>query len=186
MSRDEGHLVRAMVEYQAGEIRGFEVLYGAFAADLSRHFGSLVRGGDAAADLVQETFMEIHRSRHTYLPPLPVRPWVFGVARNVLRRHRRTAWRRGRYEEFPGEVDEPAVGAAQVPGRLEPGDVREAVGRLAPARRRAFELHHVHGFSFLEVARILHVSVDGAKLRSSRAMSTLREWLGVSRGAKGE
>ena len=182
MTEDEGHLVRLMREYQAGGLEAFEGVYAALAADLSRHFAGQVRDHAAAKDLVQDTFMEIHRARHTYLPPLPVRPWVFGIARNVLRRHRRTAWRRGRYETFPGDVQDPAGTEWRATRGLDPADVTEAVARLAPARRRAWELHHVQGFSFAETARILRISVDGAKLRSSRAMSTLRDLLGVARG----
>ncbi len=172
----------AMSEYQKGSLEAFEALYAALAPELARHFGGVVRGADAARDLVQDTFMEIHRSRHTWLAPLPVRPWAFGVARNVLRRHRRSAWRRGRYLEFPGELREPRPsGGAK---HLDGGDVREALGQVAPARRQAFELHHLHGFSFAEIARRLGISIDGAKLRSSRAMNAVRELLGVERGGR--
>jgi RNA polymerase sigma-70 factor (ECF subfamily) len=174
-----------MVEYQAGGLEAFEGLYETLAGDLARHFEAVLRDRDRARDLVQDTFMEIHRSRHTYRPPLPVRPWVFGIARNVLRRHRRLAGRRARREELPGNLEgRQAPGRAPGVGRIEADDVAEAMGRLAPARRRAFVLHHVHGFSFREIARLLHISVDGAKLRSSRAMSRVRHLLGVEGGSK--
>ena len=181
---EDDPLVRLMVEYQGGGLEAFERLYAALAGDLRRYFGA-ASWGNSTPDLVQETFMEMHRSRHTYRPPLPVRPWAFGIARNMVRRHRRLAWRRSRLEE-PAAVGRPASDAPSGAPGIEARDVEGALQRLPAGKRQAWELHHVHGFSFLEVARILHVSVDGAKLRSSRAMSTLREWLGVSRGAKGE
>ena len=130
----------------------------------------------AAPDLVQDTFLEIHRSRRTYLPPLPVRPWVFGIARNVLGRHRRAAWRRGRHEEPPARPDGGRAGAA--PRDL--GDLSAALARLPAGRREAWVLHHVHGCSFQQIADRFRIGVGAAKLRSSRAMRALRAALGVT------
>jgi RNA polymerase sigma-70 factor, ECF subfamily len=175
----DDHLIHLMVEYQAGRIDAFERLYAALAADLRRYLGAASWGG-ATPDLVQETFMEMHRSRHTYEPPLPVRPWAFGIARNMLRRHRRLAWRRGRLEDPAGASDRrpkpPAPRAA-----IESRDLEGALRQLPPLRRQAWELHHVHGFSFEEIGRMLRIPEGAAKLRSSRAMGALRSLLGVGR-----
>lgn len=182
MTVEDATLVGLMVEYQKGEVAAFEGLYDALAGDLGRHFASVLRSSVASQDLVQETFIEIHRSRHTYLAPLPVRPWIFGVARNVLRRHRRSAWRRARHEEDAGhhEGSTAAAGAR----RIDPGDVQEALDAVPATRRDAWELHHVHGFSFEEIARMLAIPVGAAKLRSSRAMGAIRAFLGVRRGSR--
>jgi RNA polymerase sigma-70 factor (ECF subfamily) len=178
----EERLVRLMVEYQAGAIEAFEGLYAALARDLGRHFDAVSWGG-ATQDLVQETFLEMHRSRRTYLPPLPVRPWAYGIARNVLRRHRRTAWRRGRLEDPAAER---ALGADAPPVRpgVEARDVNEALRQIPEPRRHAWELHHVHGFSFEEIGRMLRIPTGAAKLRSSRAMGALRALLGVGEGRR--
>jgi RNA polymerase sigma-70 factor (ECF subfamily) len=180
----EEDLVRLMIAYQAGEWPAFEQLYAALAGELRRYLSSAAPQGGASADLVQEAFLEIHRSRHTYLPPLPVRPWVFGVARNVLRRHRRRAWLRARHEE--GGLDVEAASAAsarmRVPRRVEPRDVEAALRRLPASRREVWLLHHVHGFSFQQIAERLRIGVGAAKLRSSRAMKALRAALGLSGG----
>jgi RNA polymerase sigma-70 factor (ECF subfamily) len=179
--RDEGRLVDLMRDYQAGRIEAFEGLYAALASDLRRHFDAVSWDG-VTPDLVQETFLEMHRSRHTYEPPLPVRPWAFGIARNVLRRHRKRAWRRRRLEGPEASADRRAstlAGAGGVAAR----DVHAALERLPEGRRRAWELHHVHGFSFQEIGRMLRIPEGAAKLRSSRAMGALRGLLGVGRKA---
>lgn len=180
----EDRLVRLMVEYQAGRTDAFEALYDALAGALRRHFEAVARGG-AADDLVQDTFMEIHRSRRTYLPPLPVRPWVFGIARNVLRRHRRLAWRRARRDAIAiGEDAGSPPASAAAPPAIDARDVDDALRRLPPARRHAWELHHVHGLSFEEIARVLSIPIGAARLRSSRAMGALRTALGIVRGER--
>src|SRR5262245_55641028 len=182
----EEDLVRLMVAYQAGEWSAFERLYAVLAPELRRYFAAAAPQRGASADLAQETFLELHRSRHTYQPPLPVRPWVFGVARNVLRRHRRLAWRRARYEEGAADLDTASTalerkGAAT---NVEPQDVEAALRRLPPGRREVWLLHHVHGFSFQQIGERLRIGAGAAKLRSSRAMKALRAALGLGDGGR--
>jgi len=42
-----------------------------------------------AEELLQETFLQIHRSRRTYLPGRPVTPWIFSIAHHVYLGDRR-------------------------------------------------------------------------------------------------
>jgi RNA polymerase sigma-70 factor (ECF subfamily) len=164
---------------------GFERLYTALAPSVARYLAAAMPDAAGAEDLRQETFLEIHRGRRTYLPPLPVRPWVFGVAKNVLRRHRRSAWRRTRHEaDAAGAADRQAATVAP-PAQL-PRDVAEAVERLPPGRREAWVLHHLHGLSFRQIAARLRIGVGAAKLRSSRATRALRSELGADRGERDE
>ena len=182
---DEAELVALMVDYQAGQLAAFERLYGRLAGELERFLAAVLRDPQVVRDLVQETFLELHRSRRTYRPPLPVRPWVFGVARNVVRRHRRDTARRRRFEE-------PARDEARAPTAPEPGsnaaavDLERALALLPPGKRDAWLLHHGEGLSFKEVARRLGIGVGNAKLRSSRAMGALRAYLGARGRTSGE
>jgi RNA polymerase sigma factor (sigma-70 family) len=175
---DGAELVELLVAYQAGRLEAFERFYARLAGDLGRYFAAMVPAGSAASDLVQDTFLEIHRSRRTYLPPLPVRPWVFGIARHVLGRHRKAAARRA--HEHPLDVNgEPAGAAAPA---IDPLDLSAALAKLPAARRQSWVLHHVHGWSFEEIAGRLEIGIGAAKLRSSRAMKALRATLGLTQG----
>ena len=179
-SEGEARLVSAMIAYQAGKLDGFTDLYAELASDLERFFVGTA-GREVAEDLVQDAFLEIHRSRRTYRAPKPVRPWVFGLAWNVLRRYRRTAWRRRRREEA---VAVALARGAEASRRNRPpfdaGDLQEALRRLPVTRREVWILHHQQGWSFQEIAARLAIGVDAAKLRSSRAMRSLRRVLGVA------
>jgi len=176
----EARLVVAMIAYQAGKLDGFTALYAELAGDLERFFVGTA-GREVAEDLVQDAFLEIHRSRRTYRAPKPVRPWVFGLAWNVLRRHRRAAWRRRRREEAAGAALARSTEASRRDRPLfDAGDLQEALRRLPATRREAWVLHHQHGWSFPEIAARLAIGVDAAKLRSSRAMRSLRRVLGVA------
>lgn len=170
---EHAELVACMREYQAGSLDAFERLHARLAGDLGRFFGTTSRDRAVAEDLVQETFLELHRARRTYLPPLPVRPWVFGIARNVERRHRRDAWRRSRLFRDGSSHREPVA----APRTLEASDLHAALERLPAGKRAAWQLHHVDGLSFAEIAERLGIGSAAAKLRSSRAARSLRAFL---------
>jgi len=172
---DEEDLTALMVAYQAGALAAFERLYARLAAPLRQYLRSLTLNPATAEDLLQEAFLQIHRSRHTYRPPLPVEPWAFSIARNVYRMDRRTAGRRGRHE-VPAAEDVPEIpvpaAAEGFAGRLQ---VRRALVRLPAEGREALLLHHVWGFSFGEIGGLLGIRGGTAKLRAHRALTALRE-----------
>ena len=93
---DEERLVPLMIAYQAGRIDAFEALHLALADDVRRFFAASVLDPSAARDLAQQTFLELHRA--TTPTAAPGAPWVFGIAVNVRRRHRREAMARARRE----------------------------------------------------------------------------------------
>lgn len=67
----------------------FTRLFDTHAAALRSYFAGRV-GGHVADDLVAETFLLALRKRGTYDPCRgPVRPWLYGIATNVLRGHTR-------------------------------------------------------------------------------------------------
>jgi DNA-directed RNA polymerase specialized sigma24 family protein len=66
---------------------------------------------------------------------------------------------------------------AEVEGVADRDRLRRALDALLPDRREALLLHHVWGFSFAEVGRLLDIRADAAKLRSSRGMGDLRRLL---------
>jgi RNA polymerase sigma-70 factor (ECF subfamily) len=178
---DEG-LLEAMVAYQGGDTEAFGTVYAALRGALTRYLRALVRDSAIADDLVQETFLQLHRARHTFQPPRPVKPWVYAIARNVFLMHRRAALRRGRHETIADE----ALPDVPVPPEIESlGDresVRKALARLPEGRREPLVLHHGLGMSFKEVGAVLGISEGAAKVRAHRALAELREAMGVAGG----
>jgi RNA polymerase sigma factor (sigma-70 family) len=86
-------LDRLMREYQGGSLAAFEALYRALAPRVNGFIRARVRDNARASDLLQETFLELHRSRHTYLPGQSVNGWAFGIAQNVIStKCRQTPW----------------------------------------------------------------------------------------------
>jgi RNA polymerase sigma-70 factor, ECF subfamily len=167
-------LPKLMKLYQAGDGAAFEEIYGRLARPMRGYLRTIAPPGMDVEDLVQNTFLQIHRSRQSYLPGEPVRPWVFAIARHVGLMARRSSGRRLRREVQPTE-DLPEVPVlARAAGALDRIALGRALHTLAEPGREALWLHHVEGFSFREVAAVQGVSETAAKVRAHRAMVALR------------
>ncbi len=166
-------LRREMAAYQQGSLDAFQAVYGSLAPALGRYLRYLTRRADLADDLLQEVFLQMHRSRATYDPALPVAPWAFGLARNVYLMHRRSSVR---FSAVHVELDDPPeVAVPPDVERFATRDlIRRAVARLDPEQAEPLVLHHVWGFSFEEIAGMVGISPAAARARSSRAMAALR------------
>ena len=162
---------------------------GAFATLFYRHAGSVHRyvakrvGPADAEDLVGETFATAFRSRPGFdLGRSDARPWLFGIATNLVHRHWRTEGRRLRREGAApvvvaiGDPAEEASSTVFFQGQAEP--IARALGRLDPAHLDVLLLVAGPGFTYEEVALALDIPVGTVRSRLSRARRLLREQLG--------
>lgn len=169
-----------MVAYQGGRVEAFDALYAALAPEVRAGLLAACRDAARAEDLLQETFLRLHRARATYQPGLPVRPWVRGIARRVYLMDRRAAARRARREDaVAAEARATPAGGRDDRGRHdgERSGLERALAGVPPEVRRPFLLHHLFGFSFAEIAARLGIQAGAAKVRSSRARLRLRALL---------
>ena len=161
-----------MVRYQDGSLEAFRELYARLAPELRRYVRFLTRGSEAVEDLLQDAFLQLHRSRAAYDPAYAVRPWMFGLARNVCLMNRRATrrWANvhavGDIPDVPVPPDVERVADAEV--------IRRCLAELPADHAEALTLHHVWGFSFDEIAGMLGVSAVAARARASRGMARLR------------
>lgn len=178
-----------MARYQArGERAAFEALFRRWAGKLHAFFRRGLWGGAAgpdetANDLVQKTFLHVHRARADFEAGRQFRPWLYTIALNVRREEGR---RRGRHREVLG-VDDEALEPAVDPTTTTASDrlVRRALAELPEAQREVVLLHWYEELSFPEIAELVGASVSAVKVRAHRAYEALRERLGEeSTGAR--
>src|SRR2546429_9061314 len=100
--------------YVAGDARAFEKLFARLAPRVHGFFLRSFRDEGVADDLLQVTFMKIHRARRQYRPGLRLAPWLFAVAARVrldeLRRRLR----------LPEDADEDPIARPEVPDPADP------------------------------------------------------------------
>jgi len=172
---EDPRLRELMREYQSGRFEAFDELYALLAPVVRRYLLSHARDAARADDLVQETFLQLHRARHTYDSAYAVTPWAMAIARHVRLMDRRTQSRRPWAPEDVTEMELPVRGEAAA--YAEKTDVRRALGLVSAPRRDAVIQHHVWGWSFREIAAKAGIAETAAKLRSSRGMAQLRALL---------
>jgi RNA polymerase sigma factor (sigma-70 family) len=160
-----------------------------FAAIFDRHFDAVHAylqrriGPDLADELSAETFLVAFDKRARYDVSRPdARPWLFGIATNLLRRHHRDELRQLRaYARSAVDLFLGAFGGVEA--RVDATSVRrELVDALAgvPAEELdALLLFAWADFSYAEVAEALEVPVGTVRSRLSRARARLRSALEV-------
>jgi RNA polymerase sigma factor (sigma-70 family) len=160
----------------------FEILFRRHAHDIQRYVVRRI-GADAAEDLVAETFLLAFKQRDRYdMSRTDARPWLYGIATNLIGRHRRAEIRHYRAlartgvdpvaESFTDRVDA-AVSADAVKQRL-----AAALAALPAAHRDTLLLVAWGDLSYEEVAVALRVSAGTVASRINRARSKLRRSLG--------
>jgi RNA polymerase sigma-70 factor (ECF subfamily) len=173
VSEGEQELRALMIRYQGGSLEAFEEIYAQLAPGVRRYLSHLAGRSEIADDLLQETFLQMHRSRAAYNPEYAVRPWVFGLARNVFLMNRRAARNWAKVHETREDLPEfPVLPEADRLGTQD--ELRRGLAFLPPDRAEALLLHHEWGFSFEEIAGMLGISAAAARARASRGMAELR------------
>jgi RNA polymerase sigma-70 factor, ECF subfamily len=179
----ESALCDLMQGYLDGRIDAFDGLYAALAGRIRGYLLSQCRNRTLADDLLQETFIQIHRSRRTYEPGRPVTPWMFAIARHVYLMNRRSAGRRLRFEDaLAADIRSHDVSHDGLRTIVETDAVHRALRGVPADQRHALLLHHVEGWSFVEIAARLGIRVNAAKTRAFRGMKKMREHLKGSQG----
>jgi RNA polymerase sigma factor (sigma-70 family) len=163
-----------------GDERAFRQIFealGPLVLAIARRHG--LRDAEAK-DVVQQTFLGVHRARGDFRRGAPVRPWIVTIARNVIRDHlRRRYVRREDALELDGpiepRIEAPEYGVPSAETLL--GWAHKALAKLPEAQRRVIELHYLEGRSFAEVAKAVGCSEGAARVRAHRGYETLRSWL---------
>lgn len=168
-----------MQAYVEGDAEAFERLFQSLAPSLRAFFLRSVREAHVADDLVQTTFLELHRGRRRWRRDERVRPWIFGIAGHVrvdwLRKQRRVVADPVGAEELPAPEPDASAGLVR---REQAERVHAAVESLPESQRLVVHLHRFEGLGFAEIAEVLGISEGAAKLRAFRAYEELRKRLG--------
>ncbi len=166
-----------MEAYQAGEPEAFEALFGRHAPGLGRYFRGRGFDGVVTQDLIQQTFLQFHRSRFDFQAGARVKPWIYTIALNVGRHE----WRRRRRKpESSMDLEPGTPGVLVDKGEREilPHQLERALAALPGHEREVLVLHWMQGFSFRELSEALGISVSASKVRASRAYARLRTFFG--------
>jgi RNA polymerase sigma factor (sigma-70 family) len=160
----------------------------AFVALFERHFAELHRylarrvGAELADDLAAETFAQAFRVRVRYRPLTPdARPWLYGIAANLLFKHRRGEARRLRaLARARSEVahDDAESALERVDAAALAPRVAAALRGLAPRDREVLLLFAWAELGYAEIGVALAIPVGTVRSRLNRARAQVQRELG--------
>lgn len=180
---DDEALLTARSLAEAGP--SFEVFY-------ARHERLIVafhmrRAGDPdlAADLTAETFAQALASRHRFAPagPSSAARWLYGIARNVLRRSARDAQTERHKMQRLGlersELGDHELGL--ITRAAEDGAVFDALDALPPHQRDVIRAFVLDDDGYAEIAARAGLGEATVRKRVSRGLTALRRTLEETR-----
>src|SRR5215212_462752 len=126
-----------MQRYVDGDASAFRELYALVAPRLLGYLLKMARERALADDLLQQTFLKVHRARSAYVRGADPLPWIYAIAHRTFidetRKHKRAVVRVGDGDELP-EVAAGLTGESadrRDDGRGDPEQVAAALDALA-------------------------------------------------------
>lgn len=163
----------------------------AFAAVFDRHYDAVHRylarrvGADVADDLAGLTFTTAFDLRRRYdAGHADARPWLLGIATNLVRHHRRSEARRLRAYARLDRTADTTGGLDGLEGRLDAqrmaAAIADALARLPDGDRDVLLLFAWADLRYEEIALALRIPVGTVRSRLHRTRRRLRELLRAS------
>ncbi len=180
MSSGEVNVEGMLRAYQAGDSVAANDLVRHVSPAVYRYFLHHTQRTAEAEDLLQETWLRLHRARATYRPGEPAMPWIFAIANHTrLDRLRKTMRRPEVAMDSPPDVAAPVSSQES----FSPG-IEELLRGLPESQREVLLMLKVSGMSLEEVAQATGSSVGSVKQKAHRAYEKLRSLL-VGSGKQG-
>jgi RNA polymerase sigma-70 factor, ECF subfamily len=185
---DESALV---VDLRSGVESAYESLISRFEQPVFNIVSRLMDDPGDAADVVQEVFLKVFRNIASFRQDSSLKTWIYRIAVNEARNHRRWFSRHRRQEvglerEAYVEGNETQQDWLPDPGRS-PFDlaldretrnlIEDALSQVNPRFRAALVLREIEGLSYEEIAEILDISLGTVKSRILRGRDALRRQL---------
>lgn len=162
----DAHLVARVVE---GDESALGELYGRHVDAIYRFILAQLRSREDAEDLTAETFARMIQGLAGFRHEASFKNWLYQIARNAVRNHRRAAGYRRTVALSPllraADGDDPPSPAVE-----DTAVVLSLLLPLPPRYRRVLELRFLHGLTIEETAQRMEISVANAKVLQHRAL----------------
>ncbi len=163
----------------------FERIYEQYHQDLYQFIMYMVKDRDAAEDLVQEVYLKILRSYHTYDNRSSEKTWLFSIARHVtidyFRKQKRKRTRIFDWFDW-GEKEEMVQDRQPLPEELaiqseELQQVYQTLDQCTVDQKTVIILRYIQDMSIKETAAILGFSESKIKTTQHRAINAIKDKL---------
>jgi RNA polymerase sigma-70 factor, ECF subfamily len=174
---DVGNLVELC---QRGDSAAFQELFRRHRADVARLVHRMLGPTAELEDVIQEVFLQVHRSIKDFKGNSLFSTWLYRVTVNVVLMHRRAARSRPIFADASA-VEAPAdarpLPDEQVARLARIRAFYRVLERLSPKKRAVFVLHELEGLPPAEIAKVVGAPVLTVRTRLFYARRELAEML---------
>lgn len=173
-----------VIERSAHEPVVFAALYDRHAATVYRYAAQRL-GGDAAEDVMSETFLVAFERRASYdLEVLDARPWLLGIATRLIRKHQRVeavAWK-GMVADLAAQITPDLIdqSSARMDAVLVTRRLEKALRRLSDPDRDTLLLYAWGDLDYAAIASAMDVPIGTVRSRLNRARRLIRRAAGIN------
>jgi RNA polymerase sigma-70 factor (ECF subfamily) len=152
---------------RAGDSGAFREIFITHRADVARLLGRMVGRRADLEDLLQEVFVQVHRSLASFRSESRLSTWIYRVAVNVALMHRRSAKSRPVVVATQEQVllDEAAPPDEQLVRRRRVEALYRLLDRVSDKKRAVYVLHELEGMSPNEISKIVGAPVLTVRTR---------------------
>ncbi|MDF3066213.1 MAG: polymerase sigma factor RpoE [Polyangiaceae bacterium] len=143
---------------QRGETEAFRQLFREHHTDVARLAQRMLGRSTDLEDIVQEVFLQVHRSIREFRHGARFSTWLYRVTVNVVLMHRRAAKSRPVFGDAPESlvaVDHNAFADEQLERQRRVQAFHRLLDRLSEKKRLVFVLHELEGLAPGEIAKIV-------------------------------
>lgn len=160
---------------RAGEPAAFRQLFREHRTSVTRLIHRMTGGSPDLEDLVQETFVQVHRSLGSFRSEARLGTWIYRIAINVVLMHRRALRSRPSFAPGPSDaqLDEADLPDEQLARRRRVAALYRLLDRLSEKKRTVYVLHELEGLSPTDIAKIVGAPVLTVRTRLFYARRSL-------------
>lgn len=161
----------------AGSREAYSELYETTIRDVYQTVHFLVREPSDVDDVVQEIYIQVHRSLGQFDVTRPFRPWLMGLVMRQIHAYRRKRWTHLRILKKAEQVEQAIEHdfSSEVVDKMSNLPLLESVERLPYKLKQVVILHYLNEYSQEEIAAILGIPLGTVKSRIHAALQKLRQ-----------
>lgn len=183
------HESALVVDLRLGVESAYEILIARFEQPVFNIVSRLMDDPVDAADVVQEVFLKVFRNIGSFRQDASLKTWIYRIAVNEARNHRRWFSRHRRREIGLDSESRDSRGRAVEDVIPDPGRspfeavadretqamIEAALAEVNPKFRAALILREMEGLSYEEIGEVLEISLGTVKSRILRGREALRK-----------
>lgn len=168
-----------LVALKDGSEPAFAALYDLHVKAIYAYTIRILKSPMLAEDVVQEVFIKLWESATKLDPNLPLRAYLFTLARNqslnIIRKASRDYWITDEIAQSAFAVQEDGLAFAQ--RKQTQVILHEAIAGLPPQRKKIYELCRVDGYSYKQAAEKLGIKDSTINSQMVKALRSIKQYL---------